>query len=962
MIKLKNIFFITCFLVFIFFNITFSLEDYNNKKITKVIFKNIINSEEKKIRMALFLTEGATFRTEVAENDINSLFELGFFDDISLEIEINPDNTINLIYTFTEKPFIKEIIIEGNNEFKSDKIKDMIENRENYFYNKYSLDKDAKRIKEEYIKKGYLGTKVIFSVEDENKEKNTIKLYVNIIEGQPLIIKKVDFSNNIFIKTDILKNSLDFIKEPWVLNLKTYNLTREDLEKDLEKIITEANKYGYIDFKVDKIDLKIYLSYETLVKNVKDLIKSYLNESPTDILNTTLNYIKEEKFEDAYNFLSDFFDKNSTKVDEDDKKEYNNDKNNILNTLQMFKNIKTIIDETIPGTIRETKIEKKIILTEKNKEAGYYINFNVNEGNTYLFAGIDIKGNKRLTTKEIKENLTLERGDIFSYSKFEDFIRNTYIEYQTNGFFYCKLTPIEDKDTKKDTIFYTIDIYEGDKVHIENMYIIGNTKTKSFVIDREIRIKEGEVYNFSAIRRSQERLMRTQYFKNVEFEPRIGSEEGLIDIIWKIEEAKTGLFTIGGGYSTLSGLSGFAQISEMNLFGMGYNISLRGELGQNGRSITTSFGSGWIGYIPVSYKFSISYSWNRLFFVPKYDRNHDGYADKIILKDDNNYYFVQENNNDYYYYYDQDRDGSFTTSNGIGDPSYIGLISSPEWPNTNDDLSTERYIDKKTVGFSLGLGYSISEYWGIGLGQSISFGKYYNPKNITVNNLYESSEYRLKTDIEKGNYSIVTKTSFSVGYDSTDEPLIPTKGFIFSPSVSFYGLQGGYNKYTDLSLDIAGYVTLYKIKSARFNIVWANRLGIETIAPLPGKKDPQTYSENKLSFDGIRELRGWGDYVYEDNLKGFGKVSFGSEIRIPIPGTERLLWWAFFFDAGNVSKDPLTLPTDLKKYKYSDGFGLKIEIPMFPIRLYFAERREWENGSLRSKEGLNFLLSISGFF
>ena len=936
--------------------------DYDGKKIKKVIFENLKNSEEKRLKMSLFLNEGSDFDQEMAENDIKNLFELGYFDDVILDISVNEDNTLTLKYIIFERPFIKEISIDGNKEFKTDKIKDFLQNKESSFYNKYLVKEDVKKIEEEYLKKGYLGTRVVISTDFIDKDKNTIRLNVKVTEGKELVIKKVDFSGNIFMKTDRFRAVLDSLKEPWAFNIKTYNLVRGEFEKDIERISKEAEKDGFVDFKINEINLDVYISYSFFVKNLRSLIRNYLDkEKEKEVLSQLLPLLKEKKFKELLDFLNDFFQKNISKIDPDDIEDFNTDKNYVLNNLLFFINIDDILANYL-DSIRDIKINKKVIFTDDDSKMGFYITINVSEGNKYLFSGIDITGNKRMSEKEIRDNLSLDRGDVFLYDKFEDFLRNTYIDYQSDGFFYCKITPIEDKDTKRDTIFYTLDIYEGDKVHIENMYIVGNTKTKGMVIDRELRIKEGQVYDFSAIRRSQERLMKTQYFKNVEFEPKIGSEEGLIDIIWKVEEAKTGIFTLGGGYSTLSGLSGFAQISEMNLFGSGYNVSLRGDIGKNSRSITTSFGSGWIGYLPISYKYSVSYSWGRLFFVPKYDRNKDGYADKVILKEDGKYYLVQENNSDYNYYYDVDRDGSFITTDGAGNPSYSGEISSPEWPNTLDDISTERYIDKKTIGFSLGFGYSISEYWGVGIGQSVAFAKYYNPKYITVDNLYESDEYRLKTNLKDGNYSVVTKTSFSIGYDTTDDNLVPTKGFVFAPNISFYGLQGGYNKYTNLGLDLSGYVTVFSIKRAKFNIVWANHLGLETIGPLPGRNRAQTYSENKLSFDGIRELRGWGDYVYEDNLRGFGKVSFGSEIRIPIPGTERLLWWAFFFDAGNVSQNTFSLPTNLKDYKYSDGFGIKIELPVFPIRLYFAERREWRDGALRSVSSLNFLLSIAGFF
>ncbi|PKL15164.1 MAG: outer membrane protein assembly factor BamA [Spirochaetae bacterium HGW-Spirochaetae-6] len=586
-------------------------------------------------------------------------------------------------------------------------------------------------------------------------------------------------------------------------------------------------------------------------------------------------------------------------------------------------------------------------LSDKTK--GYFVTITVEEGEQYTYAGMDIRGNKKIAKPELMEYLTMDPGDIYNDTLFTNFVRNSYIEYQSNGFFYAKLTPIDTVDKEKRSIFYTLDIFEGDKVHVENMYIIGNTKTATHVADREIRIKEGEIYDLSKLLRSRERLMKSQIFSNAIFEPRTGSEEGLIDIFWKLEEAKTGMLTIGGGYGTLSGFTLFGQISELNLFGLGYNTSLRFDYGQTRKSISTTFGSGWIGYLPISYKFSVSYSWEQIALIPKYDRfsdssgtpGHDGIWDKI----DDTGTPIQEGDPGFDSIIDQDRDGD---GNTIDDPA--------------DAYDADRFVRKKTIGFGVGAGYSFSEYWSTGANQSVTLSKYYDPKNIDVNNLYEDDEYRLKSLLQDGDYALTTRTGFGITYDSSDNYLTPTKGLVFAPGVTFYGLAGGYSQFTQLTMDISGYVSLIKLKRANWNLVWANHLGLTTIGALPGKSDPQLFSEYRLSFDGMRELRGWEELVYEENLKGLGKVSFGSELRIPIPGTQNLLWWAFFFDAGNVSQDPYTLPSKFSEYRFSEGFGLKIEIPMFPIRLYFAKRLMWDDKWFKEVSDWTFVLSIAGFF
>ncbi len=849
--------------------------DYEGKIIKMITFEGIKKAEIDKIKPALFIAEGMIFKDKEVEKDIKNLYDYGYFDDVKLDVSTNDEGKLILKYIIKEKPWIRKIIFKGNDEISEDDLKNIISNREKFFYDQFENEMDQKKIIEEYVKEGFIGTKVKFRIEKATNEEfinytisnernnqiyesdydeeiedlseeiggeTEIFLIIEVNEGEIVKVENIDIKGTKFLSPDYLKGSMKNISEPGLLRLSMSALNPADYEMDKLEIIKAAKEKGFLSFK-----------------------------------------------------------------------------------------------------ILDTKQEIKVIDKESGQK-GYYLTIYVDEGEQYTYSGINIKGNKRIEKKQIVANLALEMGEIYNDKFFTSFLRSSYIDYQSNGFFYAKVTPIPDVDEDKKFIEYLVDIYEGDKVHIENMYIIGNSKSDTKIIDRELRIKEGEIYDLSKLLRSRERLMKSQYFSNAIFEPRVGSEDGLIDVFWKVEEAKTGMLTMGGGYGTLSGFTLFGQISELNLFGLGYNTSLRFDYGQKKQSISTSFSSRWIGYTPLRYNITLSYSWQQLDIIPKYDRDQDGSWDKI----DSGGTTYEE-----------------TGAGGIGDNIFDITDEDRNGDGTlgsNDDLGDDRYVNKKSIGIGLGLGYSLSEYWEAGANQSLTFNKYYSPKNITVANLYQDDTYRLKSLLQDGGYDYTTRTAISVGYDSTDNYLTPTKGFKFDPSVSFYGLMGGYNKFTQIGVDLSAYITLIKHKRAKWNLVWANHLAATSITQLPGKSDPDLYAEYRLGFDGIRELRGWGELVYEEDLKGLGKISFGSELRIPIPGTTNLLWWAFFFDAGNISEEKATLPDDLTKFKFSHGFGLKIEIPMFPIRLYFAKRMLWEDGWFKETSDYNFVLSIAGFF
>jgi outer membrane protein insertion porin family len=56
-------------------------------------------------------------------------------------------------------------------------------------------------------------------------------------------------------------------------------------------------------------------------------------------------------------------------------------------------------------------------------------------------------------------------------------------------------------------------------------------------------------------------------------------EEDKVDVEVRVKEKPTGQFSIGGGFSTLDRFTAIANITEGNLFGLGYMVRIRGQVG-----------------------------------------------------------------------------------------------------------------------------------------------------------------------------------------------------------------------------------------------------------------------------------------------------------------------------------------------------------------------------------------------
>jgi len=123
----------------------------------------------------------------------------------------------------------------------------------------------------------------------------------------------------------------------------------------------------------------------------------------------------------------------------------------------------------------------------------------------------------------------------------------------------------------------TLVIAEGE---IEEIRITGNTHSKTYAIRRYIRTKVGETYNDRRVARDVARLTTLDWFETVRRDAEVGTEPGkVVLIITVVEKRRTGIASVGGGYSSVQGLVGFIDLTKSNLGGNGQQVTIRGEFG-----------------------------------------------------------------------------------------------------------------------------------------------------------------------------------------------------------------------------------------------------------------------------------------------------------------------------------------------------------------------------------------------
>ena len=184
-----------------------------------------------------------------------------------------------------------------------------------------------------------------------------------------------------------------------------------------------------------------------------------------------------------------------------------------------------------------------------------------------------ITGNKAVSTSAIMSVLSTKTGAVQNYNNLREDRDKILGLYQAQGY---TLVNITDMSTDENGTLH-IAIVEGivRKIEVKKMVTKqkGNRrtpnddvlKTQDYVIDREIEIQPGKIFNVKEYDATVDNLMRLGIFKNVKYEARSipGDPEG-IDLILLIDEDRTAELQGGVAYGSETGLMGTLSLKDSN--------------------------------------------------------------------------------------------------------------------------------------------------------------------------------------------------------------------------------------------------------------------------------------------------------------------------------------------------------------------------------------------------------------
>lgn len=280
---------------------------------------------------------------------------------------------------------------------------------------------------------------------------------------------------------------------------------------------------------------------------------------------------------------------------------------------------------------------------------------------------VEFSGNTVFTSDYLKSIMQIPKDSVLNFVLVNQKLREIEDLYLKQGYM---LVSIPNVQVSADGTLH-IDISEG---IVEDIVIVGNEKTKNYVITRELKLKKGKPFNKFLASRSMERLYNLGYFEDVNMKllPGKTNEHDVIIEIDVIEQ-KTGIVTVGAGYSDADGTVGIIELGDTNFRGTGDKVNLHWEFGGagDGKNYTLSYTRPWINDNGDSLGASI---FNRIYEYDDYDANGDKVAE-----------------------YDKRRKGWNLTWGHVSDEyrtNYFNFESSKESYDDHDGFETGEVMDK----------------------------------------------------------------------------------------------------------------------------------------------------------------------------------------------------------------------------------------------------------------------------
>jgi outer membrane protein insertion porin family len=546
--------------------VTFTASLAQSGTVESVEVQGLVRMTSEAFAHAFAIRAGDPYDPARIRAQYRALWDLGLFDDVTVEAEDGPGGGKVIIVKVKERASLASVTYQDNKVLTRTSIEDRLKEKRIALdvgkpLNLKSVADAESEIRMMLGEKGYLDPGVSHKLAEVTT--NTVGVTYTIRPGAKTKIKKINFQGNEVYKSKVLLRQLE-LTEPyhwWKFWTQKSLYHPAKWDQDSGHIRDMYLNAGYLD-----IDLKP----PVIELREKDKGKSDKPEKPAPPPPPPPAVPERpENFDDLSPKEQKAFEKKKKKA--------------------------------------EKELEEYEAKAQGTGKRWVYLTVAVDEGAKYKLGTLSVTGNSVFTEQELLAQVIIKTGATAGNSFLDLGTKRMQRMYEDRGYAYATVRREVDRKTEERIADVRFIVNEDKPYTVDRIEFTGNTATQDKVLRREFRINEGDLFSRSTLDASVAKVNQLGYFEArpeaVSVQPIEGTNK--VQITVPGEERGRNEIQVGGGYSGSDGAFFTGYYSTRNFLGRGQIVSLSLQLGGRRNLYQISFQEPWFLNRPYTLGFSL---------------------------------------------------------------------------------------------------------------------------------------------------------------------------------------------------------------------------------------------------------------------------------------------------------------------------------------------------------------------
>jgi outer membrane protein insertion porin family len=329
---------------------------------------------------------GQPYSNEVVEQDIAALYKTGSIQNVRIFAQPQGDG-LKVIVAVQTRSILREIVIDGAERVKAQRLRKEIKLRLNQPVNEQQLEEARQKIIEVYQGRGFTDVSVEFRIDPIDEKRGTSRVVYTVNEGVKGAVRRINFEGNTHFSERVLRKQMKTRgKTPIFFVDKSGRFDDVQLQQDLDKIREFYQDHGYIDVEV------------------KDVRRERTEKGP---LILTIVIVEGQQYHVRKLLITGFENTTEQKI----RVLLKMKEGSVYSPKQLRDDAKAVADAYGSGGYVD------LVVQPEGTPAGpalIDVHYNVEEGVRSFVNRINIEGNTRTKDKVIRREVLVAPGDVFN--------------------------------------------------------------------------------------------------------------------------------------------------------------------------------------------------------------------------------------------------------------------------------------------------------------------------------------------------------------------------------------------------------------------------------------------------------------------------------------------------------------------------------------------------------------------